>query len=388
MFISISVYLLMVFLIFWVYCGYALTLYALVIIGRKPEYRRKAEEYPFVSILIPCFNEAPFVEQKVNNLQELDYPKDKLEIIFLDGNSSDGTYQALKNQTAQIRYIKLVQTGSRGKIGQINYLLAKISSEIIVNTDMDTILERNALKEIINVFRKDADIFVVGAHVLPKSRLSFEREYWYLQNRMRFLESRVHASSIVAAPCYAFKKGLIKKFPEDCIADDIYISFYANTRGKKTKYAEKAIAYEIRCPDSAMELLQHKFRKGNAYIIELLRFIYLLAYMHPNWKTIFFTKFLQVVVIPWIIPFFVISSISMILSGNSMFVLYCLAFLFISSLIAHFIFIKGKKTAVGRQRHLPFSVFIITNALLLLNGISFPFYKQTSRYEKLGVSKK
>ncbi|MDP2939656.1 MAG: glycosyltransferase [Candidatus Omnitrophota bacterium] len=385
MFISIIVYLLMVFLIFWVYSGYVIMLYILIITGKRYEHKEEIEDYPYVSILVPCFNESSLAEEKVKNLLGLDYPKDKLEIIFLDGNSNDGTLELLQRNTANIKYIKIVQTGCQGKINQINYILPEIKSEIIVNTDMDTMLSKNILKELVNVFKTDKDISVVGANVIPESRLSFEREYWFLQNRIRFLESRAHSSSIVAAPCYAFRKGLIKTFPADCIADDIYISFYANTKGKKTKYVEKAIAYETRCPDRTMTLLQHKFRKGNAYIIELLRFVYLLAYMQPRWKFIFLTKFLQVVVIPWIIPFFIIGSISMILAGKALtsLVIFSFIFLFISSLIVHFILKRGRKESIGKVSHFPFSVFIITNAILLLDGLSFPFYRQTSSYDKV-----
>ncbi|MFH1478213.1 MAG: glycosyltransferase [Candidatus Omnitrophota bacterium] len=385
MFSTILIYILIIVLIFWVYSGYVLMLYALIIVGKRSGKASPEGDHPSVSILVPCHNEASFVKEKVKNLEALDYPKDKLKIIFLDGNSNDGTFDILSEEIKDLSCMELAQTGCRGKINQLNHILPKIDSQIIVNTDMDTMLNADILKEMTKVFKEDSDIYVVGAHVIPKSHLSFEREYWYLQNRIRFLESKVYCSSIVAAPCYAFKKGLIKSFPKDCVADDIYISFYANTKGKKTKYAEKAIAYEMRFPDRMVSLLQHKFRKGNAYITELLRFVYLLPYMNLSWKVIFLTKFLQVIVLPWVLPFFLISSVSMFLEKGPALLVFksSMAFLLGSFLTVHFLFIKGRKAAIGTGKNFPFHVFIITNAILLLDSIGFPFYRQTSSYEKV-----
>lgn len=386
MFTSISIYFIMVFLIFWAYCGYIITLYVLLIIVGNNKKTTKSEEFPFVSILVPCYNEADLVEDKLKNLNQLDYPKDKLEVIFVDGRSKDGTYEAVEKAINGLDHVSAVQSKARGKINQLNYILPKTKGEIIVNTDMDCLLERGSLKELIKEFSTDKKVALVGAHVVPKDAMFFEEKYWSNQNQLRILESRVHSSSIVIAPCYGFKKGLIEQFPKDCIADDIYISFYANMLRRKSKYAEKAIAYEVRSPDNLNTLLSHKFRKGNAYIIELLRFMHKLPVMHPTWKLIFLTKFLQVIIIPWIIPFFVLCSISLILSGGGAFftVVYSAIFLFTGFLITHFLIERKRKVPLKKKGYLPnFSVFIVANVILLLNGILFPFYRQTSSYNRI-----
>src|SRR5437879_7459744 len=46
---------------------------------------------PTVSIIVPTYNESPVVEKKLRNLAEIDYPRDKVELIVVDSASSDGT---------------------------------------------------------------------------------------------------------------------------------------------------------------------------------------------------------------------------------------------------------------------------------------------------------
>jgi cellulose synthase/poly-beta-1,6-N-acetylglucosamine synthase-like glycosyltransferase len=362
-------------------------LYLLYLFGKSEETDLRPSDYPKISVLIPCYNEEDLVKIKVDNTKLLEYPKEKLEIIFLDGCSTDKTVSKIKNEIKNLENFRLIQTNRTGKINQINFILPKLKSEIVVITDMDANLKENVLTNMISIYETDEDISVVGANVFPKNCIELETQYWSNQNHIRIVESSVHSSSIVIAPCYSFKRKLIEKFPEDCIADDIYISFLANSLGKKSKYDENIIAYETRTPQNLDDLLKHKFRKGNAYILELLRFLYLLPNMLPRWKVIYLTKFIQVILIPWIIPFFLLSSISLILSGIGYLkiVIFSFAFLFISLLITHGFFTKRRKIHFSGKykRRSLLALFLITNFVLIINGLTYPFYHQTSRYTKI-----
>jgi cellulose synthase/poly-beta-1,6-N-acetylglucosamine synthase-like glycosyltransferase len=344
-----------------------------------------------VSVLVPCFNEEDFVKLKVANLKDLDYPGELLEIYFLDGASTDRTVEMLKEETKDLGDIKVIETGLRGKIGQINSFIPKLDTDIVINTDMDTLMERDVILKLVRIFEEDNEVAVAGAHVMPKGGMEMELQYWEDQNLARFLESKVHSSSIVIAPCYAFRLSLLKSFPEDCIADDIYVSFLANSKGQKSKYIEDAMVYETRTPTNLEEVLKHKFRKGNAYIIELLRFLYMLPVMEPRWKVIYLTKFIQVIIMPWVIPFFMLSTVSQLLSGIEAMKLpaFALTFLFFSLLITHVLFSRGRKVFLTKRhkKRIFLTVFAITNLILFINGLTFPFYMQTSSYSKVNMGK-
>ncbi|MFX0134492.1 MAG: glycosyltransferase [Candidatus Hodarchaeota archaeon] len=387
MFPSLSIYFISLFLIFWAYCGYLIVLHLFSLFGKTEDVNQEIRNYPDISMLVPCYNEENLVSEKIENIKNLQYPKEKLNVFFLDGCSTDKTVQRINEKIKDIGNIKVIKTNCKGKINQINYILPQLSSKIIINNDMDTILNRDILIRMVKLFESDENISVVGAHVIPQNCMELEAQYWSDQNYIRILESKVHSSSIVIAPCYGFKRDLIEKFPEDCIADDIYISFLSNSVGKKSKYEQNAIAYETRTPSNIEDLLNHKFRKGNAYIIELLRFLYLLPKMLPRWRLIYLTKFLQVVLIPWIIPFFILSSISLLLSGIEYLKIVAFSFIFllISLLITRWFFSRGSMSNLngGYKKRSLLTLFIITNFILLLNGLTYMFYNQTSCYHKI-----
>jgi cellulose synthase/poly-beta-1,6-N-acetylglucosamine synthase-like glycosyltransferase len=256
---------------------------------------------------------------------------------------------------------------------------------------MDAVLMPDVLNEFVNEFNSDKRVAVVGANISPKDCLPIEERYWYDHNLLRILESMVYTSTIVVAPCYAFKSSLIEKFPEDCVADDIYIAFKANTEGYLTKYVASVKGFEIRTPSTFQDLFRHKFRKGNAFLIEIFRFFYRLPNMSGWWKTIFLTKFLQLAVMPWVLPYFLVSSMSLSFSGWGLgqVVLFGFIFLGIFFVTTSILMDKGRTIYLNTNKAnkrfgfilLP---FIVSNLILILVGLSYPFYRQSSSYTKIG----
>ncbi len=386
MFISILVYFIFIILIFWAYFGYPFLLFTFYILDRKKNKVEAEKTTPVISVLVPCHNEEKFIEQKLNNIKSLEYPKDKLKVYFLDGNSTDNTLNILMEKTKYLDYIEVIQTGISGKIKQINHVLPNLTSDIVINTDADVMLSKNAIKTIASAFLGDDNVAVVGAFTHPEKCLPIERIYWDNQNLFRMIESKVYASSIVVAPCYGFKRELLKTFPEDCVADDIYISFLANTMGGKTKYIKEAVAHELRATNKIREFIVHKFRKGNAYVTEILRFLHRLPQMCGLWKLIYLTKLVQVVVVPWVIPLFLLASISLMLSGAGplKIVIFAFAFLGLSFLCTHILVTSGRKK--GKARYIPITylqLFLITNLILIVVGLTYPFYRSSSEYYKI-----
>ena len=309
MFTTTSVYFLLLLLILWCYCGYLIFL--LILAKLQPSDKKKQTsltDFPKISIFVPCFNEQSFVQQKIDNLKSLKYEYDRLDVYFLHGQSTDKTGDIIKDAISEINNFHLIETQCIGKINQLNYglLHCKGESDIIVCTDVDAILSEDILVLFCLAFQADEKVHLVGANVSPLSTIQMEDYFWRDQNIIRTLESKVYTSSIVVAPCYAFRPSLLEQFPKDCVADDIYISFKANTENYLTKYIVEAEGKETRTPNDLGEFFVHKFRKGNAYLIELFRFFYLLPHMTGWWKTIYITKFFQLAIMPWAVPFFFI----------------------------------------------------------------------------------
>lgn len=391
MFPGLSIYLLMTVLIFWTYCGYIWLLFLFyILVPDKCRSDAAATEHPVMTVLVPCYNERALVAQKVADLAALRYPAGRLAVVFLDGRSTDGTPEALRELTANRPGWSVVDTGVSGKIRQLNCGLSRLGPEVevVVNTDMDTLLAPDVLERFAAELSRDARVAVLGANISPNGCIPIERSYWESNNTMRLLESAVYASSIIVAPCYAFRRDLFDRFPEDCVADDIYVAFLANTRGLLTKYVTEAHGQETRTPTTLESFFHHKFRKGNAYLQEVLRILYKLPSMTGWWKLIYLTKLLQLAVIPWLLPYFLLSTLSFLLSGGGLLqvaVLSC-AGLAGSTIVSSLAVARFKRlhfNGCGKGAAGILAPFILANIVLMLVGTSYPFFRQNSQYARI-----
>lgn len=385
MFVLFVIYLFCILLIWWTYSGYILYLFIYYILRRGAQNSPKqSSSFPFISILVPVFNESRLIGAKLANLKKIRYPG-KLEIIVIDGGSTDDTLKLLKNRTAKFKDLKILGS-NRGKIQQLNFGLKKANGEIIVVTDADAILPVNALDILCQGFN-DPKTAVVGAYIMPKGS-KLEKEYWQEQNQLRIIESKVYSSSIVIAPCYAFRKSLLSSFPDDCVADDVYISFYAQSKDCLVKYDSRVLVYETRAAKKVDEFFTHKFRKANAMITELLRFLYILNRFNIRSRIIYLSKFFQVVILPWVILLFLAISANLFIVNNSYRIGVGLVFLFllVSVLIAASLFKQGVfsiEKPVFPKKGLNLKIFFFTNLILFFAIFTHFFYNQDSSYEKI-----
>ena len=106
-------------IVFYTYLGYGMVLYLMVKIKElflKPKEKElpKTENLPEVTLFITAYNEEAIVKEKMDNCRGLDYPKDKLKIVWVTDGSSDSTNELLK---AYPEGYCFVSTGTTGKDG-------------------------------------------------------------------------------------------------------------------------------------------------------------------------------------------------------------------------------------------------------------------------------
>ncbi len=116
-----------------------------------------------VSIIVPVFNSEKTVKRCIESLLDLDYPKNKLEIIFVDDGSKDMTKEIIKSY----RQIRLVEQEHRGPAATRNNGFRNSSGNFIFFTDSDCIVPKNWIKEMLGRFGKD--IAMVGGGLVPFS---------------------------------------------------------------------------------------------------------------------------------------------------------------------------------------------------------------------------
>lgn len=376
-------YFLLFLLLFWSYAGYILFLVFLT--KRKKAEKTKLSPFsPQATIIIPCFNEEKLIKSKIENLLALDYPSRKLDFIFVDGGSTDKTIEIIKATASQNRRIKLVETNLRNKIRQINKILSTVKSEIIIISDVDTQLDIKAVKNMINEFNVGRQVVVVGAYTRPQKVIPLDAIYWQKQNQLRLLENRVFSSSIVIANCYGFRRSLLRQFPVDVVADDIYIAFLAQSRGLRAIYSDKVLALELRAPQKFSEFFYHKFRKAHAYSKEVLRFFPKSTQGSWQWRLVYFTKFLQVIFGPFLVAIFFLLTFRIFLLDKFLLPTIYLLTLFLSITIAS----QTLKEIGGGEKPiknigLTVASFVFVNLILFFALLVYPLYRQTASYRKI-----
>jgi len=256
-------------------------------------------------------------------------------------------------------------------------------------TDADAILQPDAPAKLFNVMLDNEDVGVVGAHISPKNGLAVDEHFWSDQNNVRQFESRVHSAFIVVAPCYLFRASVLRRFPDDCVADDVYAAFKANSTGWRVLQVQDAFGFELRNPGTMSEYFRHKFRKVNAFVMELLRFSYRFPTFPGKFKIIYASKIFQILISPWLVFLFFPATLSLILSRGSLRDLAGMSvlFLFVSMLVSSLIMKAGRRsfiTAAGptQKKGMILVTFFLNNFIMLWAGACFPFYRQDCSYRK------
>lgn len=260
----------------------------------------------FFHVIIPCFNEQEHILSKLENTARLAYPERLLSVTVVDGGSDDDTAKLCSDYCADRANFAFVESPDKGKIAQINHVLPGIDDGVVLVTDVDGELSPDLLRLFSSGYA-DERVGCLGAYVTPADSLSEDAMFWRHQNAMRLLESRSGHSSVLIAVAYSFRRELFDRFPDDVIADDVYVAFESNTQGYRSYYGEHATALEVRSGSTSREMLKHKLRKINANMKELLRFAPRVGQMNNLWRVMFLTKFFQT----WIIAPLLISLVSL-----------------------------------------------------------------------------
>jgi len=243
----------------------------------------KKDILPFVTILICCHNENPVIEEKIQNTLELDYPKNKNEIIVVDSASTDGSTMTLQRyfENGSITFVK--QSERLGKPSAINAGLAVAKGDIIVLTDSDAFLEATSLKKLVRNFADSHVGAVVGNLILEcNNRINKANSQFYkfFRQRVRELEAEIDSASFFSGELLAFRKELVKKVDENILSDDQYILFEVRKRNYRAITEREAFVVE-RDIGSIWGQINHKRRTT----------VGTLQVFTKNWRVLFNPKY-------------------------------------------------------------------------------------------------
>jgi len=211
---------------------------------------------PFVSIIIPAYNEAKNIEKKVKNTLSLDYPKEKMEILIGSDGSTDETAQIVQRFLRGKNFHFFNFKKNRGKTSVQNDLVKKAKGEILIFTDAASYLNKDAIKKIVRNFADNRVGCVAGFMRFTNTEENLTTRsqgiYWRYESKLRDLESRIGQLIGVDGPLYAIKKDFYIPLEQNIISD-LVTPLLILEKGKKVILEKEAIVNEAPTMKSTQE---------------------------------------------------------------------------------------------------------------------------------------
>lgn len=265
------------FLLFVSFIGIYLNVWFLLMtFGHKSKLkeRKKAIKFPTISVLIPAYNEARNLPKALNSLINLDYPKNKLEVIVIDNGSTDDTLKVAKRfklNRCKLK-IRIFSLPVRGKVKALNLGLKYAKGEIIGVLDADTIVSKSCLKRMIGYFNEKVGAVTNHVKVVHSRGLlpSIQEIEYVFSAFSKKLISFLDALYIVPGTLSLIRRDIIDNigFSEDTVTEDMDIALCMLKRNYKIVNALDAISYtEVPC--SFRDLLKQRIRWYRGFIQNL-----------------------------------------------------------------------------------------------------------------------
>lgn len=252
---------------------YTTTLWLIIFLENKNNIFKKPKAlkyYPFVSIIVPCFNEEETIIQTTRSLLNLNYPKNKLEIIIIDDGSTDKTYERAKTLLKHGQ-VKLFHKENGGKWTALNYGLEKSQGEFVGCLDADSFVAPNALKIIIPHFA-DKKIMAVTSSLKvykPKNILQRVQRIEYILSIIhRKILAYLNSLTVIPGPFSIYRKIVFEKlgpFVPGHNTEDCEIAFRLQSQNYAIANAPNACVYTI-TPASLKALQNQRKRWGQGYV--------------------------------------------------------------------------------------------------------------------------
>ena len=235
-------------IVFYTYLGYGIVLYLMVKIKElfvKPRLPRLPETLPEATLLIAAYNEEAIVASKMVNCRQLDYPADKLRLVWITDGSNDNTNERLKEYP---EVTVLYQPRRQGKTAALNRALPYVNTPYVIFTDANTMLNKGAIKEIIRQFSDPRVGCVAGEKRVEiqaeQGATAGEGIYWKYESALKRLDYRLYSAVGAAGELFAIRTSLFEQMPPETLLDDFILSLRIAMRGYTIAYSKEAYALE------------------------------------------------------------------------------------------------------------------------------------------------
>lgn len=290
-----------VFLVFYTYVGYGILLWLMVQIKRlfkgKPQKRELPadDQLPDVTLMICAYNEQDIVDFKMENTHQITYPK--LHVVWVTDGSNDSTNDLL----AKYHDVEVIYSPERrGKTAALNHGLSTVKDELIVMTDANTMLNPEAIHEIVRCFMDPQVACVAGekrvaARHEGQAAAEGEGLYWKYESTLKRLDGEFYSAMGAAGELCAIRRSLYEPMPENALLDDFVMSLRMVDKGYRIAYTSDAYAMEY----GSADLTEESKRKRRIAAGGLQSIWWLKGMMNPFHRPLVAFQFISHRVLRW-----------------------------------------------------------------------------------------
>ena len=201
---------------------------------------------PDVCLFVTAFNEKDYVKQKVENSFSLDYPKEKIQYLWITDGSDDGTPELLtKYDNLEVHHLP----ERRGKMHAMNRGVKFVKAPVIIFSDTNTILGKQSIREIAAKFSNNKTGCVAGEkRIIEKDADSAagagEGLYWKFESWVKKMDADLNSAVGAVGELFAIRTDLFEDVEEDALLDDFMISLRIAQKGYHIAYTPEAYAEE------------------------------------------------------------------------------------------------------------------------------------------------
>lgn len=263
------------------------------IANRHYLFQQEDKQLNCFSIVIPAFNEAKFIAEKIRNLSVIDYPNDRFELILLCDGCSDNTYSIAKQTfdelgCQELKFQLVNFQENRGKVAILKDGVAKAKFNNIVFSDVSALLPVNCLLMLDSHFKNPTVGAVSGGYKFSNQGSAGEQVYWQYQSMVKSRESSIASVLGAHGAFYALRKSCYQEVPEDTINDDFLIPMNVIKQGYRVIYEPRVVAIELEQVNVEQDMTRRlRIAAGN-----FQQLVYLLPLLSPRygWNAINFAS--------------------------------------------------------------------------------------------------
>ena len=243
-------------IVVYTYFGYGIVLYLLVFVKRlttkaKPLADITDDRLPEVTLMVCAYNEEDIIAEKMDNTRRLDYPSDRLHLVWVTDGSNDNT-NVLLSAYPEVKVIYFPER--RGKAAALKHGIKEIDTEIVMMTDANTMLNPEAVREVARLMQ-DPKVGCVSGEKKVMARSDSDEAaqgeglYWKYESTLKRLDSELYSAMGAAGELCVIRRQLMTDIPDDTLLDDFIISMEIVKKGYKIAYTSNAYAMEYGSAD-------------------------------------------------------------------------------------------------------------------------------------------